>query len=678
MNSSSAGSNASHGNSTSGGKSESSKESSSFKESSERIVKCFFCGQKGHVRSKCEKWKHLVEGLKKPVALLSQSPRTGDSEIPEGFVKYSSDGTVSSGIGKPLKKVKLLRDTGAMQSLILRTSLPDDFVEAHEEYVVLDGFPNTLTSSPRETLFLNSKWSNGLEKLAIVDRVPVGGIDVVIGNDIADREQGVCPILSPVAQDVAAAEFADERAESPLCVVTRSKVRPIDLEEVNLDFERGEESLDLSPVIRKNDQVPWNREALSKAQREEFKKEEEVTEEPNELAKPRTLWYNDILYRFSRTKKAPAIGGRVSKQIVVPEKYRNKLLSLAHDNHLAGHFGMHKTMKRIGQHFFWPRMKNDIRRYVQTCEVCQKVGKPNQVIPKAPLIPIPVVNEPFQEVIIDIVGPLPRTRSGHEYLLTLMDRMSKYPEAIPVRSIKSPKIVDELIGFFTKFGLPKIIQSDCGSNFTCKYFQEKMRELGIKHVTSSPYHPESQGQLERFHQTLKSMLKKFCLENESEWDKEIPYVLFAFRSVPGEALNYSPFQLVFGHSVRGPLDVVREHWEGETPDLDLLSYITELGGKLTKAWDFAKQNLKKYQGVMKGNFDKKAKIRKFEVGDQVLVLLPSPRNPLKASFSGPWLIEEKVSEVNYWVSTPERRRKRQLCHVNMLKPYFPRNESKLW
>ena len=111
-----------------------------------------------------------------------------------------------------------------------------------------------------------------------------------------------------------------------------------------------------------------------------------------------------------------------------------------------------------------------------------------------------------------------------------------------------------------------------------------MVELNIKHVTSSPY-PKSQGQLERFHQTMKSMIKKYCLENGSDRDKEIPYLLFAFWSAPSEALGYSPFQLIFGHSVRGSLDVIKEYWEEEAPDMDILTYITDLGGKLAKAWE---------------------------------------------------------------------------------------------
>ena len=155
--------------------------------------------------------------------------------------------------------------------------------------------------------------------------------------------------------------------------------------------------------------------------------------EPTELSKPIIRWFQGILYRFSRAARALADSSEVIRQIVVPEVYHSRLLWVAHEDHLAGHFRVSKTLKRLAEHFFWPKMKNNVKRYVSSCKVCQVIGKPNQKIPKAPLFPIPVVSEPFQEVIIDIVGPLPRTKSGNEYLLTIMDRMSQYPKAIPIR-----------------------------------------------------------------------------------------------------------------------------------------------------------------------------------------------------------------------------------------------------
>ena len=109
--------------------------------------------------------------------------------------------------------------------------------------------------------------------------------------------------------------------------------------------------------------------------------------------------------------------------------------------------------------------------------------------------------------------------------------------------------------------------------------------------------------------------------------------------------------------------------------MNLLTYVTELGGKLAKAWEYAREKLEKYQVGMKNVFDRKAKARQFNVGEKVLVLLPLPGNPLKATFSGPWKIVKKVSNQNYLIETPTRRNKYQLCHINMLKPYVGREEK---
>ena len=144
------------------------------------------------------------------------------------------------------------------------------------------------------------------------------------------------------------------------------------------------------------------------------------------------------------------------------------------------------------------------------------MGKPNQPVPPAPLHPIPVLGEPFERVLVDCVGPLPKTKSGHQYILTVMCAATRYPEAIPLRTIRAKPVVKALTKFFTTFGLPKTIQSDQGKNVMPKLFSQVMRELQVKHVTSSPYHPESQGALERFHQTLKSMIRPVYLPPEKD------------------------------------------------------------------------------------------------------------------------------------------------------------------
>ena len=261
-----------------------------------------------------------------------------------------------------------------------------------------------------------------------------------------------------------------------------------------------------------------------------------------------------LMRRWSRS--GPAYG--TVTQVVVPQQFCPQVLGLAHDHSMSGHLGIRKTYSRILRYFFWPGLKSDVVRFCRSCHTCQVAGKPNQVIPVAPLKPIPAVGEPFEHVIVDCVGPLPKTKSGNQYILTVMCAATRYPEAVPLRSLKARAIVKALVKFFSTFGLPRRVQSDQGSNFISRVFAQVMSELNVKHHTSSAYHPESQGALERFLQTLKSMLRKYCTETNREWDEGLPLLLFAIRETLQESLGFSPADLVFGHTVRGPLRLLRE------------------------------------------------------------------------------------------------------------------------
>ena len=121
---------------------------------------------------------------------------------------------------------------------------------------------------------------------------------------------------------------------------------------------------------------------------------------------------------------------------------------------MSGHLGINKTYHKIINHFYWPGLKSDVSKYCKTCHTCQMVGKPNQTIPKAQLQHIPAFDEPFRRIRIDCVGPLPRTKSGNEYFLTIMCTSTSFPEAIPLRNIKRKSIVKALIKCFTFVGLP--------------------------------------------------------------------------------------------------------------------------------------------------------------------------------------------------------------------------------
>uniref|UniRef100_A0A3B3Q649 Gypsy retrotransposon integrase-like protein 1 n=1 Tax=Paramormyrops kingsleyae TaxID=1676925 RepID=A0A3B3Q649_9TELE len=366
-------------------------------------------------------------------------------------------------------------------------------------------------------------------------------------------------------------------------------------------------------------------------------------------------------------------------QVVVPKPLRQHVLNIAHDHSMSGHLGVRKTYNRLLRHFFWPSMKRDVSQYCHSCHVCQIAGKPNQVIPPAPLRPIPVMGEPFERILIDCVGPLPKTTSGFQYLLTLMCASTRYPEAIPLRSLKAPAIVKALIKFCTTFGLPKYIQSDQGSNFMSRIFSKVIKQLSIQHQVSSAYHPESQGALERFHQTLKTMLRTYCSAQGKDWDEGIPLLLFAIRDTVQESLGFSPAELVFGHSVRGPLKVLQEQFlfsdHSQAPSTNILDYVSNFRARLHTVCELAKCSLASSQSRMKSRFDQKSVQRAFKPGDQVLVLLPLPGSALQAKFSGPYAIGSKLSETDYVVKTPDRRRKSRVCHINMLKLYVSRSKA---
>ena len=192
---------------------------------------------------------------------------------------------------------------------------------------------------------------------------------------------------------------------------------------------------------------------------------------------------------------------------MVSSAYRHDILSLAHETPLAGHLGINKTYYKVLNHLYWPVLRGDTKCFCKTYHTCQLVGKPNGKPPIAPLKPIPVMEEPLSCIIVDFVGPLPKTHSGNQYLLTVMSASTRFPETIPLRNIKVLNIMKVLVKFFTFFGLLKVVQSDQVSNFMSGLFQQVMFQLGIRQIKSTAYHPQTQGALEHFHQTLKNMMK---------------------------------------------------------------------------------------------------------------------------------------------------------------------------
>ena len=378
----------------------------------------------------------------------------------------------------------------------------------------------------------------------------------------------------------------------------------------------------------------------------------------------RYLEQKGILYREVKTSD----GKKVDKQLVVPKQLRVKVMKLAHETLLGGHLGMKKTTDRIMSSFYWQGLQGDVNRYCRSCDLCQRTT-PKGRVPHVPLGRMPLIDTPFQRVAIDLVGPIsPVTDRGNRYILTMVDYATRYPEAIALPSIETERVAEALLEIFSRVGIPSEVLSDRGTKFLSNLMQEVNRLLSIKHLVTTPYHPQCNGLVEKFHWVLKSMLRKLCSEKPKDWDRYLSAVLFAYREVPQASTGFAPFELLYGRKVRGPMDILKELWVGEIDSDETKTtyqYIVDLKERLEETCRLAQSELEKAQCKGKYYHDKRSKDRKFQVKDKVLVLLPTDTNKLLVKWQGPFEIVDVLGN-DY---RAEVKGKIKTYHANLLKKY---------
>ena len=258
-----------------------------------------------------------------------------------------------------------------------------------------------------------------------------------------------------------------------------------------------------------------------------------------------------------------------------------------------------------------------------------------------PMVPMPVIGEPFRRIAMDIVGPLPRTRRGHQYILMVCDYATRYPEAYPLRTVTAPAVAEKLIDMFACHGIPEEILTDQGTNFTSQLLSRLYELLGVKIIHTSPYHPQTDGLVEHFNQMLKVMLKRVLKEEDCNWDNMLPFVLFAYREVPQESTGFSPFKLIYSWDVRGPLDVLKESWSApDTTRDDIATYVMKTRERMELASQIVQRNMEQHQRQKKEWYDRKAREMALNVGDQVLLLLPDSTHKFHARWRGPYTVKK--------------------------------------
>ncbi len=335
---------------------------------------------------------------------------------------------------------------------------------------------------------------------------------------------------------------------------------------------------------------------------------------------PHFVVQNGLLYCIAQRR------GEEAKLLVVPRSKTETVMELAHSHPMAGHLGAQNTIQRIRDRFHWPGLDADVKRFCQACPVCQQTSP--RAPPPTPLIPLPIIEVPFERIGMDLVGPLPKSARGHEHILVIVDYATRYPEAIPLRKATSKAIAQELFLLSSRVGIPKEILTDQGTPFMSRTMADLCRLLKVKQLRTTVYHPQTDGLVERFNQTLKQMLRRVAADDRRDWDQMLPYILFGIREVPQASTGFTPFELLFGRQPRGLLDVAKEAWEQQpAAHRSTIEHVREMREKIDRVMPLVREHLVEAQQAQQRHYNRAAQPREFQPGDHVLVLVPT------ASFS---------------------------------------------
>ncbi len=270
------------------------------------------------------------------------------------------------------------------------------------------------------------------------------------------------------------------------------------------------------------------------------------------------------------------------------------------------------------------------------------------------------------------MGPLPKGKGGCRYVLTYVCLATKWPEAVPLRSITAKAVVQGLWSIFSRTSVPERVLSDQGSQFCGRVMKQLCEWLGIERVKTSLYHPETNGAVERMHSTMKGILGK-CISDGSDWVDQLNFVMYVLRQMPHADSGYSPFDLVYGFRVRTPLDALYHGlYEVDSGKLDVCEWVMRMSERLESIRDSAALRVARSKESRMQYANRGMKLREFKKGDLVLYRVPGMTCKLADSWEGPYKVLERKGAVNYKIGKIDKEKHSKVVHVNCLKVYRER------
>ena len=260
-------------------------------------------------------------------------------------------------------------------------------------------------------------------------------------------------------------------------------------------------------------------------------------------------WKGDKLKQYLPVSgELCAIGKLVLRgiRIVIPSRLRTQVLVLAHE----GHLGIVSMKQRLRSKVWWPGIDRQAEMFCKTCPGCQLVSCPAN---PEPIKPTPLPRGPWQDLAVDLLGPLP---SG-DSVLVVVDYFSRFYEIGVMRSTTSAKIIERLEEIFTTHGLPVSVTSDNGPQFRSDVFERYLEGRGVAHRKTTPLWPQANGEVERQNRSLLKRMRIAQAEGK-DWKDEVRKYLVAYRSTPHTTTGVSLAELLFGRKMRTKLPELRE------------------------------------------------------------------------------------------------------------------------
>lgn len=359
-------------------------------------------------------------------------------------------------------------------------------------------------------------------------------------------------------------------------------------------------------------------------------------------------------------------------RLVVPRPGRQKLIGEAHD--LLCHAGGYKTFHKLAETYYWPKMRYDVSAYVRRCKVCLSV-KPEQKRPAGLMLSAQtVISRPFELLCADLVGPLPKSTSGFQYILVVADCFSKFPLLFPLRTataISVCKAIEDNV--FLMFGCPNAVIVDNGVQFRSKEFINLMERYKVSIKYTALYHPQA-NPCERINRVLKTMLRCYVSDNHRLWDKHLHQVASAIRSSKHEVTGMTPNFIVFGRELSNRGNGINS---SEPILFDRSTVDDERVNGLNRVFVDVQKRLRRAYEQSKSNYDLRRRDQQFLINDQVW-----RRNYIQSDASkyfaaklaprylGPFRIAKRLSPWTYQLVDAENKYS-GVWHVKDLKAHPP-------